>query len=151
MATPTEKNDKQTFEVSVQYKSPVSGEWKEIKATKKLFSPDEVSTVAVSYTDNDGKSQSKDCEFKQIPGFETIESLLGLAQTNPIYVLSCARYGGDLYARNIAKGPQGTELEGPGKLFKRQAEQLMDSRAKQGKALTFERALEIVKMMNEME
>jgi len=151
MSTPTEKTDKQTFDVTVQYKSPVTGEWKETKATKKLFAPDEISTVAVNYTDNDGKSQSKDCEFRQIPGFETIESLLGLAQTNPAFVLSCARYGGDLYARNIAKAPQGLELEGPGKLYKKQAEQLMDSRAKQGKTITFERALEIVKMMNEME
>jgi hypothetical protein len=151
MAMPTEKTDKQTFEVAVRYKSPVSGEWLETKATKKLFSPEKISTVAVNYTDNDGKSQSQDCEFEQIPGFETIESLLGLAQTNPTFVLSCARYGSDLYGRNIAKAPQGTELEGPGKMLKKQAEQLMSSRAKQGRVITFERAMEIVQAMNDME
>ena len=146
MATPTEKTEKQTFDLTVKYKSPVSGEWLETTATKKLFEPDAISTVAVNYTDNEGKSQSKDCEFESI-SIPNVEAALALLNSNPLFALSAMRYGADLYARNIAKAPQGTELEGPGKLLKKQAEQFMASRAKMGKPITLDRAMEIVKQM----
>lgn len=143
--TPPAAEAKQKFSLSVKYQK-ADGSWAVANGEKDFTLPENVGSIDVKYTANDGSSQKTETRKFERSVVANVEELLAAIQANPLAEIAARNYGYDLFHRNIIKAPIGTEMEGPGKTLLKMAENLIASRQKLGKSeITLERALEIVK------
>lgn len=155
MATVTENVNQTTeqtkpkFSFSVEYKSQ-DGSWKTATSEREFTIPEGITEVSVNIVGDDGKQEQVKREFRRRV-VESQDDLLALISENPYLALAAANYGLDLYARNTVKAPIATEVEGPGKLLKKSADQIFNARQKMGKPVTMERAFELAKRSLEEE
>lgn len=146
--TPTENKIK--YNLSVNYVS-ADGSTKQAVSEREFSVPDKTAKITVNVVADDGKTnKTVERDFERIVVADQ-DGLLALLNENPYLVISAFNYGADLFARNTIKGPIATEVEGPGKALAKLAEQIMTSRAKLGKPITKERALQMAQLMSEEE
>lgn len=151
MATPTaEVETKNKYTMEVRYESQ-DGTFKTATSEREFNVPDKVATVTVSVIGDDGKtSKTEERKFERIVA-PTKEEFLSLFEANPWFVMAAYHYGADLFARNVVKAPIATEVEGPGKAIAKLAEQILASRAKLGRPIDKEKALELATQMAGLE
>lgn len=148
MSTPTETKTKQTYTLAVEYES-ADGSYKTATVEKDFTPPDELTSITVKTFGADG-TPDKEAERKfKRPVVQDQGQLLTLLDKNPWLVIAATNYGLDLFSRNVIKGPITTEIEGPGKAIAKLADQIFASRAKLGKPITKERALELARLTSE--
>lgn len=145
---PSESKVQGTF--NVEYLSK-DGSFKSLAVTKNFEIPDEITTVSIKITSEDGSKQ-EDVEgtFKRVLIKDVAEALEWLQDPKRAYAfIGAAMYGFDLWARNAVKAPIATEIEGPGKAIAKLAKDLIASYAKMGKTITMEKALIKAQLMHE--
>lgn len=138
-----EESAKPKWTLSVEFKSQ-DGSWKTASSEREFSVPEYETEVSVNIVDDNGNQETIKRKFRRIL-VSTKEELLQLLSENEYFVMAAFLYGADLLARNTVKGPIAAEVEGPGKMIKSQAEKLVANRAKLGKPISLERAIELVK------
>ena len=147
--TATEAKTK--FNLKVEYQDK-TGNWVTAEGSREFALPDEEGKIEVTYVKPDGKEQGTEVrKFKRLVLRSREDVLEALGDENSTMALLYSHaYGSDLLYRSVIKVPIVAEVEGPGRVIAKLADDIIKSYRKLGKSISEEEALAAAQKMHDL-